>query len=63
MELLSTFDLSWNKLTLLSCMVKDYFKYCFEVVNGDKMDEYYQTLCQIASNMGIQHKALFNNIA
>lgn len=40
-------------MTLLSCMIKDNFKYCFELVDGSQVDNYYSMLFTLAKKMGV----------
>lgn len=40
-------------MILLSCMVKDCFKYCFELIEGEKMNDYYLMLISLARKMGV----------
>ena len=44
-------------------MVKDFFKYCFSMINQDHMNRYYLMLCEVVKKQGVSHKPLFENIA
>lgn len=57
--MLITKDMPFNKRTLLSCMVKDFFKYCFSMINQDHMNRYYLMLCEVVKKQGVHHKPLF----
>jgi hypothetical protein len=44
-------------------MVKDKFKYCFELVEAEKVPEYYHTLLALAKRLGCSQKGIYHNIA
>ena len=50
-------------MLLLSCMIKDKFRYDFELIDSQKLKSYYQLLCEFASKYGTKCKPFFNNIS
>jgi len=51
-----------SKLTLLTCLVKDKFQYCFELVEQDKIQLYAQQLMDIGRKRISSCRAVFENI-
>ena len=64
-ELLSTLstESSAEKIIMLVILIKDRFKYCFELVDEEKLEGYYMSLLQLVHSFGTKSLPIFGNLA
>jgi hypothetical protein len=55
-------DYETEKHLLLSSLIKDRFKYDFETIPDQKVGEYYEQMCRIASMQSQSHSKIIKNI-